>query len=90
MESNVYLPYGDELLENHCRLHGQLMDVKGDYSSPKKALCKAAKALNELDWAKRLEAMPNFIVAGEVEFTVDIKATAPAAKYMALKSSGLI
>jgi hypothetical protein len=94
-ETNVRLPYGDEVLENSCRLHCQLMDAKEDYSSAKKALRNAAKALNELDWPKLLDVTPDFIVAavdntGEVELTADIKATVPAAKYKALKANGLI
>lgn len=94
-ETNLYLPYRDELLDNHCRLHCQLMAVKEDYSSAKKALRNAAKALNELDWPKLLDVTPDFIVAavdntGEVEFATDIKATPPAAKYKALKAAGLI
>lgn len=94
-ETNVYLRYRDEKLDNHCRLHCQLMAVKNDYSSAKKALRNAAKTLNELDWSKRLDVTPDFIVAavdntGEFAFATDIKATAPAAKYKALKAAGLI
>ena len=94
-ETNVYLRYGDETLENHCRLHCQLMAVKENYSSAKKALRNAAKALNELDWPRLLDVTPDFIVAAvdntlEFDFATDIKAVAPAAKFKALKASGLI
>lgn len=94
-ETNVRLRYGDETLENSCRLHCQLMDVKENYSSAKKALRNAAKALNELDWPKLLDVTPDFIVAavdntGEFAFATDIKAVVPAAKFKALKANGMI
>lgn len=94
-ETNVRLRYGDETLENSCRLHCQLMDVKEDYSSAKKALHNAAKALNELDWPKLLDVTPDFIVAAvdntlEFDFATDIKAVVPAAKFKALKANGMI
>jgi hypothetical protein len=94
-ETNVRLRYGDETLENSCRLHCQLMAVKNDCSSAKRALHNAAKALNELDWPKLLDVTPDFIVAAvdntlEFDFATDIKAVVPAAKFKALKANGMI
>jgi hypothetical protein len=71
------------------------MAVKESYSWAKKTLRNAAKALNDLDWPKLLDVTLDFIVGavdntGEVEFRGDIKATVPAAKFKALKASGLI
>lgn len=94
-ETNVYVRYGDEALENHCRLHAQLMDVKQDYTSARKILRNVAKALNELDWPKMLDVTPDFVVAavdntGEFELVDDIKACVPRAKFASLKERGWI
>ncbi|MCI0376641.1 MAG: hypothetical protein L0215_03465 [Gemmataceae bacterium] len=94
-EANVRLPLRDESLNNYCRLHTQMMDVKEDYSSAMKVLRSVAKALNDLDWSKVIEVTPDFLVAavddhGMVNPVDDIKAVIPAAKFRSLKKQGLL
>lgn len=87
----------DRIVERSLNHDGTIYEVavKNDYSSAKKALRKAAKALNEPDWTKLLDVTPDFIVAAvdntlEFDFATDIKAVVPAAKFKALKANGLI
>ncbi|MCI0641047.1 MAG: hypothetical protein L0Y72_19855 [Gemmataceae bacterium] len=94
-EANVRLPLRDESLNNYCRLHTQMMDVKEDYSSAMKVLRSVAKALNDLDWSKLIEVTPDFLVAavddhGIVNPVDDIKAVISAAKFRTLKQQGLV
>lgn len=94
-EGNVEIPLSDEILNNYCRLHSQLMSLKNDYSAGKKILQNIAKALNKLDWSAIAEVTNDFIVAivdntGEVDFAKDIKGVIPSANFRALRQQGLL
>lgn len=101
---NLTVNLCDEVLNNSCRLHLQLMearhaDVSSEeqtkiYASAKKVLRNVAKALNDVDWSKMIEVTPDFFVAAlddhyETEYVKDLKPVVPAATFQALKRQGL-
>lgn len=103
--TNVRLPLKDEVLNNHCRLHIQLMDARRPddrptrhaktYAPARKVLRNVARALNQREWSEIIEVKPDFLVAavddhGETDPAADIKAVVPPAKFRALREKGLI
>jgi hypothetical protein len=104
-ESNIRLPLKDEVLNNYCRLHIQLMDARSPdarpteqaktYAAARKTIRNVAKALNEREWSAIFDVTPDFLVApvddhGETSPAEDIKAVIPAANFRALRENGLI
>lgn len=94
-EANVRLALDDEILNNYCRLHNQLMVTSDTFTSALKVLRRVGKALNKLDWSEIIEVTPDFLVAPVddhclTEPAEDIKAVIPGAAFRSLKKRGLI
>jgi len=94
-EANVRLPLDDEILNNYCRLHNQLMVTSDSFTSAMTVLRRVGKALDKLDWSGIIEVTPDFLVAPVddhclTEPAEDIKAVIPAAAFRSLRKRGLI
>jgi hypothetical protein len=95
-EANVEIPlHRDQILNDLCIRHAEMMDTKGDTSSAMDVMRRIAKRFNRRDWSELIRVTPDFIVAavdntGEVDPARDIETMIPPEKFRSLRRRGLI